>query len=1309
MPSFTDIYALFEKYGESKLLIVLVTALATAILTKLLPYLWSQASKFISWIGGLLGGRLAFRGFRQRYLDWVITELKELKLTGIVAQDTQKKPQLEQVFVSLRVGTQREDVDEWRTRLRELLSGRPSYEPLYLKELARQYERIARFSSRERKLKVDLRAAEQRLSELDTRVANFRHLRSNAIKHGKLDVGEETSYKSVPQLETLDATQQLTQILSENERIAILGTPGAGKTTILQYIALAYAREKAGDKQLRIRGIVRKRLGLKRWRLPLFIPLVSVAGKLAKSVDGDRLPSLIETFPKILPPDLNTNRVPEAYFAHQLERGNCVVLLDGLDEVPTEDEFRAVVKAIESLALRYKGNQFIITSRIAGWRSGVNADFKLFYVNDLTDEQISTFIDSWYSAVERNAVIGRLKDESATDRIARERRATHRATELKIALRENTGVRRLATNPMLLSIIALVHRSLATLPKERSKLYDECTKTLLEQWDISRGVRVDDTNLKLQQKQAIMRRLAVAFHTGEIGDKGGGREASRDEVEKVIKEFLPSVGRTEEEATHLLQRLLERSGIITERRRNVLAFAHHTFQEYFTAQYLAIGEHKKHQQFLLEPERLMSDWWREVILLYAGLLSDSSDFIGLIAEPELDDLCMQRLRTAILCLAESIKVSNSEVRQRIASEALKVRMRGEIAREQPLSPEEMSYLTLWAKTQNWYGNAAFITAQQVADPAQQQHTMQRLETALNDPQSFIRRAGVDAMPSFPASLVPSTVIEKLRTMINDPAEDTRLAVIRALVKIDKSEQTVHVLLEALNDKSESVRRESLKALKHCGDIVSNTDAALPTIVSLMVADDPRAKLHGMRAFPLIAQKAGTEIVGIFFDNYTSSDRLYADPRILETILEQDPTDFIVNELLERLRQLTDSEFLLLRPLQVLKPETAKRLDVVGKLMEILKKNDAHKDSWLSSISTTLAILSEKGLDQEVAEAVSELLYSEDLYLRRLGLYLISDFPSSMIREAWVTNLIDALDNHDEFLVLRVLNAFLRLHQGGIITNQDQVIEKALKLMDSSSKRVRRLSQKTYDILSGNLRPLTIKASLRDVTSFDYVRQWEALELMQRFPNVFARTEVIRKLITRIPERSFVPSILARLLGVNSLPPKVKSIDLKILKTLESLVNKDNSKSIFEALLTVLGKLENNDEGYPYAESVGNALNRLARHLSPEYLSEKVVSLLRSDRTNVRLAGLQLVNSLESTSSLAGITHVITELLDDKDSEIRLEAISAMNKLRETTNPLLFRQAVSRRLEDESDTVRDRAWMLFSQNGKAPTESKTARI
>jgi len=76
-----------QQYSDNKLVIALVAALAGVVLTKTLPALWSGLKSFVAWIGKLAGGRLAFLGFQRRYLEWVISEHSELKLTGIVTSD----------------------------------------------------------------------------------------------------------------------------------------------------------------------------------------------------------------------------------------------------------------------------------------------------------------------------------------------------------------------------------------------------------------------------------------------------------------------------------------------------------------------------------------------------------------------------------------------------------------------------------------------------------------------------------------------------------------------------------------------------------------------------------------------------------------------------------------------------------------------------------------------------------------------------------------------------------------------------------------------------------------------------------------------------------------------------------------------------------------------------------------------------------------------------------------------------------------------------------------------------------------------
>jgi predicted NACHT family NTPase len=558
--------------------------LVTIIGTKLLPFLGGRARSATAWVLGRLSGRYEFRQFERQYLDWLITSLQDLRLAGVViSEDAAKRPRLEQVFVSVHLassaplGASREEIEFLTERILETQAGVAD-----IPDLARGLR--ARLASLDQAALAELRAAVDR--PRPEREALFRAV---------LDASASSRSSAEP----ADAPDQLRKMLGEHDRIAILGGPGSGKTSLLQYIGLAYARDRPGDKRLRNRRLWRSRLGSARWRLPIFVPLGAAAPMLSQKTEHGTDRSLLDVLPRLLPADLQRHPAAAAYFAERLDDGECVVLLDGLDEVASDEEFQTTAHTLRGFVTRYKDNQFIVTTRntprSASWRDGLASEFSVFYVNDLTDGQVRTFIDTWYEAVERNAVPGPIDREADAERRQRERRAKERAAELKEILRTNSSIRRLASNPMLLSILALLHRGKRRLDRERRALYQECSQLLLEQWDVQRGVRVDDTGLRLQQKEAIMRRLAKKLHAGDIGEKGGGREARREEVENVIAEMMPALKGVEDkelastEASRLLNRLIERSGLVVERRRDVIMFSHHTFQEYFSAEFLRLA------------------------------------------------------------------------------------------------------------------------------------------------------------------------------------------------------------------------------------------------------------------------------------------------------------------------------------------------------------------------------------------------------------------------------------------------------------------------------------------------------------------------------------------------------------------------------------------------------------------------------------------------------------------------------------------------------------------------------------------------
>ncbi|MBN1875913.1 MAG: NACHT domain-containing protein [Anaerolineae bacterium] len=149
----------------------------------------------------------------------------------------------------------------------------------------------------------------------------------------------------------------------DTQTVVILGKPGAGKTTFLKYVAVQAATGKLGD------------------YVPIFIYL--------REWDGEKLLDILaEEFEGY---DLTDTR---AYVEHLLQSGEALVLLDGLDEMSTEDQ-RQLIKALERFSRRYLDCRILITCRVAA-TSYQFERAKYVEVSDFTDEQMQAFATNWF-------------------------------------------------------------------------------------------------------------------------------------------------------------------------------------------------------------------------------------------------------------------------------------------------------------------------------------------------------------------------------------------------------------------------------------------------------------------------------------------------------------------------------------------------------------------------------------------------------------------------------------------------------------------------------------------------------------------------------------------------------------------------------------------------------------------------------------------------------------------------------------------------------------------------------------------------
>ncbi len=409
----------------------------------------------------------------------------------------------------------------------------------------------------------------------------------------------------------------LADALQRGHKLVILGDPGAGKTTMLRFLALTFARARrnkplgSGDERrtdaVRVRNArarVRKEFGFEDYPLCVFVYLNRLrdiaSWKKGRSIldalrDGWRSVDTLRQF-------------PENFFDQHLQSGSCIFLFDAFDELGTQEAREAIARHIGELATSVpQGNRFLVTSRIVGYGGQLaKYGFSVLRVEQLTWNLIAELVGKWYEALEE----------------------PHLAQQLLDALRANPRIRELAINPMLLSLIALVQYVKRLIPDRRHVLYDECVKILIERRYAPPAVQ-EAFNKVLPAEEAIvlLRKIAYDLHSHERRDVPRGVLESAL-LPAILKDMAKSRA-IRIQPPEIVRNIEERSQLLVERGlddqgRPLMAFSHLTFQEYLTSLELNLTAATKGRAAvtadLLSQYGKSPNWWEEVALLFAAQL-----------------------------------------------------------------------------------------------------------------------------------------------------------------------------------------------------------------------------------------------------------------------------------------------------------------------------------------------------------------------------------------------------------------------------------------------------------------------------------------------------------------------------------------------------------------------------------------------------------------------------------------------------------------------------------------------------------------
>ncbi|MBI5651490.1 MAG: SUMF1/EgtB/PvdO family nonheme iron enzyme [Chloroflexi bacterium] len=527
-------------------------------------------------------------------------------------------------------------------------------------------------------------------------------------------------------------------------RLVLLGDPGGGKSTFVNYLAFILARHQIEPNDQWLEK-------LPDWTLGAAMPVRVILRDWVAWVSANHShPPSAQSLWDFLKHDLTSHGL-ETEFAplkkYLLERGG-LVLLDGLDEVPDANARRALLKSVIEDFERGCGKcRIVVTCRPYAYekREWKLPGFAEQTIAPFSNEQIANFIRGWYAAVVQVSGMNAALAESKANALIAACKMPHLAE--------------LAPRPLLLTLMATLHTSRGKLPDDRAELYEDCVRLLLDFWQQNKRVQVDGQTesepgildalgISRDRLEQLLNQVAFAAHTRQ------GKSAHRQNVtadisgEELRKVLVPALGEDWNKAQTAIHYVRTRAGLLIEREPDVFAFPHRTFQEFLTARFVVNS-----QDFpcnLVEWVSADRAWWREVYLLSAGHQRAIGRAVSLINE---------------LCPRDYLEGQPMREQDAFAA-ALAAQAAAEVKLHEHVT-EPGRYRDTLGKLQTWLVG---IIAQG-ALPLVERAEVGRILSALGDPRPDVSGAIPETVPVSAGEFVMGTDIETAKRIIEQFGKD----------------------------------------------------------------------------------------------------------------------------------------------------------------------------------------------------------------------------------------------------------------------------------------------------------------------------------------------------------------------------------------------------------------------------------------------------------------------------------------------------------------------------------------------------------
>lgn len=397
-------------------------------------------------------------------------------------------------------------------------------------------------------------------------------------------------------------------ISSDLPRIALIGGPGQGKSTLGQFAAqihraniLNRTYELNGNKQKYVPSIV---------RLPLRIILKDYAQWIVDSKGSHA----VEEFLTALVEERAGRQISTEHFQEIIKSNPTLLILDGLDEVIDRSLRTRMLQLLSEFIGRCEDVlkadlQIVATSRPTGYSDQFDPTrFLHLSLLPMNSERVLEYTERWISAKALESAKGSLLRASMKDCLS------------------DPHFSSLMSTPLQVTIFVLIILSGGTPPRQREELFDEYLEVIYKR-ERSKSKTILQTEKRLLF--GLHQYLAYILHKNAAQSSDTHSKMKEEEFGKEVVKYLrhdnpySPAETVQQKAEQLITEARKRLVLLVEFDDGSFGFDLRSIQEFFAAGWLTDQAKGNEQRFERFRAIALPSYWRNVALFFAGRIGRS--------------------------------------------------------------------------------------------------------------------------------------------------------------------------------------------------------------------------------------------------------------------------------------------------------------------------------------------------------------------------------------------------------------------------------------------------------------------------------------------------------------------------------------------------------------------------------------------------------------------------------------------------------------------------------------------------------------